>query len=327
MNNEYQHMFSFDQGRIKEVLFPVMIRDVFVATEEKSGEDDATTTVLRQAPRHKAVVDDERNYVFAMVTDNYDLITNQQAIRLGEACFDTVFSLLKSGEMILLNVIMPATRSFCHIDFVHSEARFNYFDKDPWSPFLRITNSYNRTHLLRFDLGFCRGVCKNGLIFGKHNIEFKFTHSKLSARDPEAEFSLKAGDFLEMEAEFRASIVNLRRFHVPRKFVWPLACKVFEIRKPGDKASRQKIAVFNKRKEAIEELASKYFEQLGENGYAALNVLTDYATRPPAEFSAEQRINGLQTASGVWMQDFVTQIESRDFDFVSYLGRYAELAA
>ena len=324
-NESTQDYFAYDQEKLHRVLFPVELRPVQVMMEWPQAESEAGEYPMK-APRHRAVVDMDRRSVFTVVTDNYELIKNSEAIELGRDCFQTVFKLTDLSKMMLFNIIMPGSRSFCHIDFVHREVQFNYFDDDPWTPFLRITNSYNRTRLLSFDIGFCRGVCKNGIIFGKKNIEFKFTHSKSIKRSPKAEFRLRSGEFLQLEAQFRQNLQHLQRYHVPPRYMWPLVCMVFRLTPPNASASPRQNTNWDLRRNAIWKLTDRYFGELGQNGYAALNVLTDYATRPPAEISAESRVNGFQTASGEWVLDFVSKIESREFTFERYLGDYAQLA-
>jgi hypothetical protein len=263
--------------------------------------------------------------VFSVVTSDYDLVTNEKALELGRLCFKEVFTITDVRKMKSFNVIMPATRSFCHMDFLHDGAEFQPFDKDSWQPYLRITNSYNRMYALNFDLGFCRKICKNGVIFGKKNIVFKFVHTK-SSPDPALKFKLRAGELSKMEAEFTEALLNLKRFHVPRKVMWALACKVFEQSCPDD-ASKRLQELWELKQRAIAGLTETYFGTLGENGYAALNVLTDFASRPVGMISAEQRIDGLQRQSGSWMGEFIAAMEHRDFNFETYLGEYAHLVA
>ena len=231
----------------------------------------------------------------------------------------------QAEEMKVFNVIMPKTRSFCHIDYIHPRAEFKPFEKDKWFPYLRITNSYNRTYALNFDLGFCRGICLNGIIFGKRNIEFKFYHSRRET-DPQVEFHLRAGELAALEALFIESLVNLQRFHVPRNVMWGLTCKVFGTTVPDNPTSRQQELLEGKRKH-IEYLTRQYFDQLGENGYAALNVLTDFASRPTGVISPESRIDSLQRQAGGWIEGFVSAIEQRNFSFESYLGDYYQIVA
>lgn len=73
---------------------------------------------------------------------------------------------------------------------------------------------------------------------------------------------------------------------------------------------------------AIDQLTNDYFSALGEQGYAALNVLMDYASQPVGVMSPENRIDGYQRKAGDWINDFSQQIESREFSFEKYLNDY-----
>ena len=322
MNNR-ETITTFDGQEVRNPYFPVCLSRVqfsLPSSRESSSEK------WHAANRHFAVVDVQRNEVFAMVTEEYDLVTNEQALEVGRDCFRVVFELTEVDKMQLYNVIMPQSRSFCHMDFVHQDAEHDYFENDPWTPFLRITNSYNKTKLLQFDLGFCRGICRNGLIFGKENIIFKRSHSRSTEKHLREQFVLRRGTFAKLEKEFRESLKTLRVNPFPRGFVWPLVCKVFDIKIPSDTASAKTRENFDRRRSEVAALTAKYFDALGDNGYAALNVLTEYATRPPVEVSPDVRINALQIASGIWMEDFSRQIQRPTFSFVDYLGSHLELA-
>ena len=307
------------QLTIKDVIFPVVLTPIYV---EHNGLVMGT---YAQVPGFKAVMAEDDGYIFSVVAQDYRLVTNKEAIELGEKCFNEIFKVLKVENMMLFNIIMPKTRSFCHVDFVHPDGNFDFTDKDPWSPYIRITNSYNRMFALNFELGFCRGICMNGVIFGKKNIEFKFYHSK-STTDPVVKFKLKAGELATLESQFVESLKNIKRFHVPPKVMWPLVCKVFGFTMHDDPTERQ-ATTMEERKACIRELTNRYFKELGENGYAALNVLTDYASRPVGVISPEMNVDALQRKSGAWVSDFVDAIEARDFDFDKYLGDYARLVA
>ncbi len=311
---------------IDDVLFPVELSPIFI--EQQTGGtlfNPNDHCEFQPVSGFKAVVARDNDHVFSVVAQNYRLITNEEALDLGRVCFEQVFNLLNVKDMMVFNITMPKTRSFCHVDFVHPKARHDYFDNDPWTPYLRVTNSYNRMFALNFDVGFCRGICKNGIIFGKKNIEFKFYHSR-SATDPVVKFKLSAGELATLETQFIESLKNLKRFHVPPKVMWPLACKVFGFNLPDEQNERQ-MEIFTKRQNHVVKLCKRYFPDLGENGYAAMNVLTDYASRPVGMISPEGNIDSLQRKSGVWVADFVEAIEARDFNFNSYLGEYAKLVA
>jgi hypothetical protein len=63
----------------------------------------------------------------------------------------------------------PRTLSFAHIDLLNRTHVLNYYDtavgkEDPFTPFLRVTNSFNGGRALRFDMGFMRNHCSNSVI-------------------------------------------------------------------------------------------------------------------------------------------------------------------
>jgi hypothetical protein len=65
---------------------------------------------------------------------------------------------------------------------------------------------------------------------------------------------------------------------------------------------------------------------MGPNGYAALNVLTDYASRPEGVIAPEARMHALQQKAGGWMDDFVHAIKAPGFSYDTYLAGYRETA-
>jgi hypothetical protein len=145
--------------------FPVELRPLLMQSPGQPGR-------MTALDRHFAVADVERNTAFAVVTGDYELVTNASAFELADVVMKKVFHTTSMQDMVCLNVTMPKTRSFCHIDLIHRAGDFSPWEQDKWTAFLRISNSYNRTRLLRFELGFCRWVCMNGVIFGRKSIEF-----------------------------------------------------------------------------------------------------------------------------------------------------------
>lgn len=312
---------------VENALFPVVLRDIYLKGESNQQqrsllEAEKTPSVFARIHRFKAVVAQDNKHVFSVVAPDYKLITNEEAIELGYECFKQVFKVTKMEDMEFYNLIMPGSRSFCHLDYVHQKREFKPIEDDLWSPYLRITNSYNRTFALKFDLGFCRAICMNGVIFGKRNIEFKFHHSR-RASDPRITFGISSQRLADLEKQFTESLLNLKRYHVPKKYMWPLVCKVYGLRLPENPSQRQ-IGTFEQREKHISSLTEDYFQKLGENGYAALNVLSDFASRPIGYISAEQRVNSLQRDTGIWINDFVSAIDKRDFSFENYLGDFAQ---
>lgn len=316
---------SFDGEAIENPFFPVELCPALYVVDIED-ENGMLTKETREATRHRAVVDVERKNVFSMVTEDYKLVTNEEALTLGRECFRTVFEQVDVKEMELFNTIMPEKRSFCHMDLVHPGASYDYYDDDPWTPYLRVTNSYNRTKSLQFDVGFCRGACRNGLIFRPESIKFKRSHSRAAEKLLKQEFELQRGTFAEMEKAFVASLHTLRQERLPRKFMWPLFCKVFSVKRPNDETTALARQRFEKLKEHVNGLVAKYFDDMGDNSYSAMNVLTDYASRPAFEVGEKARIHSLQIASGIWIEDFSAAVKQPDFSIAEYLGTHLELA-
>lgn len=79
-------------------------------------------------------------------------------------------------------------------------------------------------------------------------------------------------------------------------------------------------------REQAQSLTKAYFTEMGPHGYAALNVLTDYATRPEGVIASEASMHGLQQKAGSWMDDFIAPIENPHFSFDSYLANYCQTA-
>lgn len=320
---------------LAEVLFPVETRPIFFKHSADSAPMQQNTlfpasaeetSLFSAIPDFRAIVDVQREHVFAVVRDGYQLITNQKAITLGEQCFASVFTETLSEGMEVFNITMPKTRSFCHIDYVHRSSIFEPWPNDKWSPFLRVTNSYNRTKPLRFDLGFCRWICANGMIFGDKSITFRYLHTRHDLART-ASFQTNLGDLKKLEAAFIEKLHNLKRFYVPFEVMLPLACKTFAIKVVRDDLERPKRAAqLANLKQYVNQLTGDYFARMGPNGYAALNVLTDFATRPRAYIAPEAMVDRLQRHSAAWADDFIRHIKADNFTFEQYLGEYQETA-
>ena len=149
-------------------------------------------------------------HVRVVETLAYRLVKNGEALKLGEQCFRQVFSAPTADGMEIFNIIQPSTCSFCHVDFLHKGRTLEPWQGDRWWPYLRMTNSYNRTKPLRFDLGFCRGICTNGVIFGREQIVFRYYHTREQI-DVEGKFQVDATRLKKLETVFLEQMHGLFR--------------------------------------------------------------------------------------------------------------------
>jgi hypothetical protein len=82
------------------------------------------------------------------------------------------------------------------------------WEKDKRTAFLRPSNSYNRTQLLRFE-GFCRWICLNGIIFGRKSIEFSYAHTR-RGMDRVDRFVQNIGDIRKWEIALTEKLQRLK---------------------------------------------------------------------------------------------------------------------
>lgn len=300
---------------IKEVLFPVAVRPVLYT----KGNMD-----LIESDHFIAIVNEENDYLFTIATTEYRLVTNHEAIELAQFCYKKIFDTVDLKEMIVFNVITPTTKSYCHIDFAHEKYYVNLLKSEVWIPFIRVTNSYNKTHALRFDLGFSRKLCDNGVVFEKETIDFKFPHVKQKIA-PEGVFNVDFTKLKELEFKFKGYIENLNRFHVSKKYLLPIVVKVFNIKFPNLSIEINEQNKFKKFIHVTNDLSDKYYDTMGPTAYAVLNVMTDYASEQNYHDSAIILIDQYQKKVGNWILDFIEQIESRSFSFDEYLQKEIEL--
>src|SRR5581483_6127736 len=151
---------------IQSLLFPVKENDVYVNNKRIQGFK-AITGILPEGER-----------VFAVVSSNYKLITNDDALKMGKEIHKRLFKDANADTFDIFKIISPHTKSFCQIDIIDKNYKFNIWQKEIFVPFVRIHNSYNRSHSLQFDIGFCRKLCTNGVIFEQQIVKLKYAHTK-----------------------------------------------------------------------------------------------------------------------------------------------------
>ncbi len=250
--------------------------------------------------RHWAVVSDDRREVFAIVTEDYRLVSNLRAYELGRRAFALVFGGDATARLELFNVTMPATRSWVHMDLTAHGLELAPREGDDWLPFLRVTNSYNRSRALGFTVGVCRWICTNGMIFGEQSLRLNVTHAKdvdLDGRVVEA-FAQRRFDL----AECRGKLERLTRLRVPKEKFLAAMLEILEVRPPAElprNAGRRD--AWLRLGPWLRGLGDKYRDELGATAYALVNAATDYAGDSNAPLVNPGRVDALQVRCGRWM--------------------------
>jgi hypothetical protein len=173
---------------------------------------------------------------------------------------------------------------------------------DTYTPFARITNSYNGSRALRIDVGFMRHHCENGVIFEEQAAKVSVPHTR------EGIHAIKiASPFKGMAAlcdKFRETVNGVRAVGCTRDEARNLVRLVIG----WPQLSKEPNAVEQADQESLdadlEARLHRYLKELGENAYAAFNTMTDLAARPPVSNRFRRDRPNLERRAGAWLRDF-----------------------
>jgi len=310
--------------QLGEVLFDVEEHPVFASVKVDGVE--------RRLPVHdkKAIVNTRSGHVLGVVGRAYRLVTNREALEMASQCCLAVFPETKAGEWKAATVDAPTTAGYCRIDLVHNSTALDFSfvaaaDRpEAFGPFIRVTNSYNGQRALTFDIGFYRKVCRNGLILPDTIIRFRFVHSKRGIGEA-IRFEIARDRLAELKSGFGELLGALRRCAVPEVAFGPLVRGVLSIRPPKKPESDARAAKhWRHLTDHLAEMEGRYLRELGENAYAVFNVITDFASHPPANSGIYRDRHKLQQLAGSWVSRFSQQCRESDFNLTNYLKELAK---
>lgn len=291
---------------LEDILFPVALHPVYADIPE----GDKKIKVL--IPASQVVINMETGNALGVVSRDYKLITNNDAIDLGRKCCQELLELENADALEIFNVIAPSTASYCHIDLVYKGYEMNLFDSptkpDIYFPIVRVTNSYNTTRALRFNIGFCRTICLNGTIFESETIKFIYSHVKHEIGKP-IKFNIEKDKMRNLIDEFKSVMKGLKDLTVKMD-----SCRlVFNIVFGMPDLIKADINDMDKEEyysltEHIEKLFDKYYKEEGGNAYALFNIITDMASHPPDNKFFRRDINAMQRTAGAWAHDLRKRI-------------------
>ena len=305
---------------LSALLFPVALEPIYLAGVTTPIDNFKAIAGFPYDPSYKTV--------FCVVTDNYQLLTNVEALTIAESVYQRVFNAVDMKAMEVFNLIYPETRSFCHIDIIDKNYEINLWAQEVYMPFIRVTNSYNRTRKLIFELGFCRKLCDNGVIFEKETITFAYTHTKGLLNIDAIERQLANDDRLSrLQTSFIDWMNRLKNYPVADKYVLALCARIIGVRfdietKDFEKRKKEtdRLVLFQK---DIEGLKKKYWSEMGQTAYAVFNMTTDYATHSTNTL----HIDGQQARVGTWLDDFCKATAAKPFSIDTYLSDYEYLVS
>ncbi|MDE0042084.1 MAG: DUF932 domain-containing protein [Candidatus Poribacteria bacterium] len=305
----------------ESLMFPVELRPVYTNIEIDG------TQLQKKIPNSRVIVNIESGKPLGVVSKDYKLITNKEAVEMGKQCCAELFGSNGAANIKVFRVDAPSTASYCHIDLVHRGYVMNLLggeeQSDIYIPYVRVTNSYNKSRALRFDIGFCREICFNGAIFGAETVTFVYNHTKHQLNNS-VRFNLQKEKVGKLIEDFESHINKLKNYDIPRAQAFDLLRFLFKIEDEHEinfESEKEDRGEYEALLGILDQKLSKYIDELGENGYALFNAVTDIAshTIDKNRYFRRHEIHAMQRLAGNWINSFQTEIERPDFDIDSYL--------
>ena len=287
------------------------------------GDDDQPVIL----GSHRAVINTDTGDHLGVVGSGYRLVTNEEALRFARQCASELFGAAHTN-LEVFNIYAPQRANFCRVDLIHKGYEVNVFRQEVYLPFLRLTNSYNASRALRFDIGYCRKLCLNGVIFESEVIEFRFPHSRERIGET-LSFKLGKERMEAVKKKFGAQAERLLSYGVDKDVALPLFFKAMNLplpKSPDDYRDRA-VELFKPLKTTAESLVKTYKDEMGANAYALFNALTDFASRPPGLRDFRRAEHSMQTQAGRWLREFDDLLQKNPKpNLTEYLGEYGKVA-
>ena len=293
------------EDALHDACFPVKLTDVYIGYPS------------RRAKRYRAVVPVHKGAVgdpFAIVTNRYRLIRNEDVVDLGLEAFERMFGSISRTRMNVFNVVMAKGRgSFfadftapdldCSIPIPGSDGDTSQSGEDltRHTFFLRTVNSYNRTQPVRLEAGMCRWICRNGIIFGKQSIKFHDPHYK--TKHQLMDEIAKCAEPLKIDA-LPGRITNAYSISLPQSTtVLEGAWQTLRLAIPPVDPNSRTARLWKDRCAALIAVSEDYANYYGKTAFSALQAASQWA-RDKAETSPIQR-HGYERRCGEMLESLM----------------------
>jgi hypothetical protein len=273
-------------------------------------------------PGKKALINKRSGQVLGVVSRDYRVVTNQEAVDIARDACGIAFPGVSPLEWEAKRVSTPRTLSYAHIDLMHRTHVLNYWDNeiqkdDPFTPFLRVTNSFNGARALRFDIGFMRKHCSNGVIFEEEVATIKASHrqealDQLKIEVQSRSLPMMGEEFSHFLTRIRGLAMDIGQSTLALNSVLRLPAP-----KPDDKPAPHQ--GLNALSADFTSRLSSYRKELGPNAYAVFNTLTDIAARSPESAYFLKTRDTIEKRAGRWLKDLVFQSHHAGFDLNAWV--------
>jgi hypothetical protein len=282
-------------------LFNVKKAPLVALVQERDG-------ALAQVPvaRRNALIAADTGEVVGIVGNDYKLFTNQEALDLCRSFCREAFPDTSDSDWMFAAAHGPASRSRVALDLFHRSCAIHFggsFNAEDFTPFVRITNSYDASRAVRLDVGFMRGLCSNGMIFHEAVAKIMASHTDEGIR--RLKFARPFEGMAALTAQFETTVSDLRSVEVTPDQGLDIARRVIDWPVLPDEPSPRMVIDQAALDADLRKRNNRYFQELGGNAYSVLNVLTDIASHPPQNNTRMRRDQPtLQRIAGRWVRDF-----------------------
>lgn len=295
---------------------------------------------VRDVAGYKAIVDITRKRALSTVSSHYTLVTNADVYDLLGPVAKGFFGGKGMEDFECFNLHMPQSRASCRIDLTRANPSAHLFHAaggDPWTAFIRIANSYNRTTRLEIQIGYCRWICLNGVIFGANSYTVSLRHDERCLANPSFrkkvvdEALIAVGDVGKAEKDFADILETLRGVPMTKEQMEMLFWRVLNVRLPdsgvGSLPPKRRERLLNIR-QRLTYLMDAYCAEFPCTAYAAFNILTDFASYPHDSKPHSVLTPGYQSKVGAWLSAFIPKNEKPGYSLDDYFtpGDEATLA-
>jgi hypothetical protein len=149
-------------------------------------------------------------------------------------------------------------------------------------------------------------------------IQFKYSHQRRDLGSS-IHFEVAHNRLARLQGQLSAYLTAVKGCSIPRRLCEPILHSVLRLvppdsMKPGSRVAAEWIAL----EHHLAELSERYIRELGENAYAVLNAMTDFASRPPANRHVRRDRHSLQRLAGAWLNEFSRECQREGFCIESY---------
>jgi len=276
-----------------------------------------------RVPRKKALVAIDTGKILGIVGPNYNVLTNQEAVTLCQRICLKLFPDTKIDQWSLEQVHGPDSRSWASLDIHHWSSHMLLTDSrdgpgDFFTPFVRITNSFNRSRARRIDVGFMNGPTRNGFIFEQNAAVLTPSHTRRDI-DP-FRVASPIASMTELSEEFRKNLVSAWAVRITREEAMQLVRLVLRLPglpenpKPWARIEQTRIDAY------LDDRLRGSFRNHGEKVYAVVHTMAYIAFYTPQWQGFRRDRSTLERCIGTWLRLFHASAAQPGFNVTRHLA-------